>query len=213
MFKITVDFKDAQKFKNFIRSVEDTSKLFTAIEGGVTRVADTAVNKMKETIEDNRKNPARPGNKLENSIDWEQLINQPGKSVEIGIGNIATMTQAFAYWELINDGGTYVTKATHKVPTEFFGNDVNQPYIHKDTPFVTFAAGSAHTIEGIDFVGKALRHIESNLDKELKLIMAAYIEGMKKASTTGNKSTYVKAWGKNVRFGPPGSGGFSGSAR
>ena len=157
MVRLTVDWKDAKKFDQLIRYIENVP--FVRVEAEAANLADNAVNTMKEVINTERKNPARPDHKLENSIDWSQLINDPGKELVIGIGNIAKMTQEAPYWEMINDGATYVTKKTHVVPTTYFADP--------GSGFVTFKEGSTHVIEGIDYIGRAIR----NLDNELRTMM------------------------------------------
>jgi len=172
MVRLTVDWKDAKKFDQLIRYIENVP--FVRVEAEAANLADNAINTMKEVINTERKNPARPDHKLENSIDWSQLINDPGKELVIGIGNIAKMTQEAPYWEMINDGATYVTKKTHVVPTTYFASP--------ESDFITFKEGSTHTIEGIDFVGKAIR----NLDQELRTMMKnwgeEFLSGAVKAS-------------------------------
>ena len=173
MIRLTVDWKDGKKLENLIRYIENVP--FVRVEAEAANLADNAVNNMIQTIEDERKNPARPGvSKLQNSIDWSQLINDPGKELVIGIGNVAKMTQEAPYWEMINDGATYVTKKTHVVPTTFFADPISD--------FITFKEGSSHTITGIDFVGKAIR----NLDQELRTMMKnwgeEFLSGAAKAS-------------------------------
>jgi hypothetical protein len=198
MIRLTVDFKDAKKFDQLIRYIENAP--FVRIEAETANIADKTVNDMIQTIEDNRKQPARPGvSKLQNSIDWTQLINDPGKELVIGIGNIANMTKEAPYWEMINDGATYITKKTHVVPTTFFASP--------DSEFVTFKEGSSHTITGIDYIGKAIR----NLDKELREMMSKwgteFIGGAQKASEGHFGSTFIKAWGTRVTFKPEGKHG------
>jgi hypothetical protein len=127
---------------------------------------------MKEVINTERKNPARPDHKLENSITAETLDTTAG--VEVGIGNIAKMTAEAPYWEMINDGARYITKKTHIVPTTYFADPGNN--------FITFKEGSSHTIVGIDYVGKSIR----NLDKELREMMSKwgekFLSGMENSS-------------------------------
>jgi hypothetical protein len=66
-------------------------------------------------------------------------------------------------------------------------------------------------IEGLNYINKAIM----NLDKELKIVMeklgSKFITGAQQVNTGGK--TYVSAWGKNIRFGAPGTGGGMGQAR
>lgn len=156
MIKVTIDFKDAQKFNNLIRYIEDNAVYGEAQEAMKILGHHTADN-MRSTINTERKNPKRPDDKLVNAITAETLNTTGG--IEVGIGRISKLVAEAPYFELINDGGTYITKKTHVVPTTYFGDPGDG--------FVTFKEGSSHTITGIDYVGKAIR----NLDKELRTMM------------------------------------------
>ena len=156
MIKITVDFKDGVKMDNLIRYIEDNAVYGEAQEAMQTLGHHTADN-MRSIINIERKNPTRPDDKLVNAITAETLNTTGG--IEVGIGRIAKLVSEAPHWELINDGGTYITKKTHVVPTIYFAEPGNG--------FVTFKEGSSHTIIGIDYVGKAIR----NLDKELRDMM------------------------------------------
>ena len=127
---------------------------------------------MSEVINTERKNPTRPDDKLINAITAEPLNTVGG--IEMGIGRISTLIAEAPYFELINDGGTYVTKKTHVVPTTYFADP--------DSGFVTFKEGSSHTIEGINYVGIAIK----KLDQELKVMMekfgTKFINGAEKES-------------------------------
>lgn len=157
MFKIQIDFKDKQKLANLTRFIRD-NKFYFEIQEKLFDLGNNTAGYMKEVIESERKNPARPDHALENSITAEVLSSVGG--IEIGIGNIAKMTAEARYWELINDGGTYVTKKTHVVPTTYFAD--------ADSNFITFKEGSSHTIEGIDYVGKAVRRLDQELREAMK---------------------------------------------
>ena len=157
MIKIIAEFKDQKKISNLIRFIRDDKFYFEAQEK-VFELANNTAEHMKQVIESERKNPARPDHALENSITAETLSTVGG--IEVGIGNIAKMNAEARYWELINDGGTYVTKKTHVVPTTYFADP--------GTGFVTFKEGSSHTIDGIDYVGKAIRRMDEELREAMK---------------------------------------------
>ena len=161
MIKVTIDFRDAKKFDQLLRYIQN-NLVYAEAQESVRVLGHHTADKMKEVIETERKNPARPDHKLENSITAETLDTTAG--VEVGIGNIAKMTAEAPHWELINDGGQYVTKKTHVVPTTYFADP--------GSGFVIFKEGSTHIITGIDYVGKAIR----NLDKELRTMMEKWGE-------------------------------------
>jgi hypothetical protein len=192
MIKISVDFKDGKKFDQLIRYIQSDRAFFEA-QDVVRDLAYDTVSTMKEVINTERKNPTRPDLKLENAIAAEDISTTGG--VEIGIGRISTLIAKAPYFELINDGGTYITKKTHIVPTTYFADP--------GTGFVTFKEGSSHTITGIDYVGKAVRNLSINLHKKLNEWGAEYVKGMSNPDMFGR--TYVAKWGKKVQFGEPGS--------
>jgi hypothetical protein len=161
MIKVTIDFRDAKKFDQLLRYIQN-NLVYAEAQESVRVLGHHCADKMKEVIETERKNPARPDHKLENSITAETLSTTAG--IEVGIGNIAKMTAEAPHWELINDGGQYVTKKTHVVPTTYFADP--------GSGFVTFKEGSTHIITGIDYVGKAIR----NLDQELRTMMEKWGE-------------------------------------
>lgn len=171
MIKISIDFKDGKKFGNLIRYIQN-NLVYAESQEQMRILGHHAADKMRETINVERKNPARPDHKLENAITAETLNTTAG--VEVGIGRISTLKAEAPYFELINDGGTYVTKKTHIVPTTYFADP--------GTGFVTFKEGSSHTITGIDYVGKAVRNLDQELRTMMEKIGEQYIDGMKKAS-------------------------------
>jgi len=171
MIRITIDWKGEKGLNNLIRYIEN-NLLYAETQENVRILGHHTADKMHEVINTERKNPARPDHKLENAITAETLNTTSG--VEVGIGRISKLNVEAPYWEMINDGATYVTKKTHVVPTTYFADP--------GSGFVTFKEGSSHIIEGIDFIGKAIR----NLDQELRTMMEKWGEkflgGAEKAS-------------------------------
>ncbi len=156
MIRINIDFKDGKKFDSLIRYIEN-NLVYGEAQEHVRILGHHTADNMREIINTKRKNPKRPDDKLVNAITAETLNTTGG--VEVGVGRIAKLVAEAPYFELINDGGTYITKKTHSVPTTYFANPGDG--------FVTFKEGSSHTIIGIDYIGKAIR----NLDKELRNMM------------------------------------------
>ena len=171
MIKVEISWQGQKGLNNLIRYIEN-NLVYAEAQEGIRVLGHRTADNMRETIETERKNPARPDHKLENAITAETLNTTAG--VEVGIGRISKLNTEAPYWEMIDAGATYVTKKTHVVPTTYFADP--------GSGFVTFKEGSTHTIEGIDYVGKAIR----NLDKELRTMMeklgATFIDGVAKAS-------------------------------
>ena len=171
MIKVTIDFKDAKKFDQLIRYIQN-NLVYGEAQEEVKVLGHHCADKMREVINTERKNPKRPDDKLVNAITAETLNTTGG--IEMGIGRIATLVAEAPYFELINAGGTYITKKTHVVPTTYFADP--------GSGFVTFKEGSSHIIEGIDFVGKAVRELSIELHKKLDEWGAKFIGGAEKAS-------------------------------
>jgi len=166
MIHVHIDWQGKQGLENLIRYIENNTVYFEAQEQIRVLGHHTADN-MRDIINTERKRPTKASHKLDNAITAETLNTTGG--IEMGIGRISTLNSQAPYWEMINSGATYTTKTKHIVPFE-------------DGEFRTFKVGSTHVIDGIDFVGKAIR----NLDQELRIMMeklgATFISGAKKAS-------------------------------
>jgi hypothetical protein len=200
MIKIFIDWKGQKGFDGLIRYMKN-NLIYAESQEQIRILGHHAADNMRQTIEAERKNPARPDHKLENAITAETLNTTAG--VEVGIGRISVLKVEAPHWEMINDGGQYVTRETHIVPTTYFADP--------GSGFVTFKEGSVHVINGIDYVGKAVKNLDNELRDMMEKLGEQFTSGAEKASSGG--STYVSAWGKNVRFGAPGTGGGMGQAR
>lgn len=213
MITITVDWKDGKKFDNLIRYIENNNIYFEAQDQVLDLGQNTADN-MKETIKSSKKRHSF-GSNLEDNINAEILNTTAG--VEVGIGRISQLKGNAPYYEVLDAGG-YVPYSTVKgTPLGSFEGDRpssdvvsgNQNWERSGNKGFFMKPKTA--IEGIDYIGKAIR----NLDKELRIMMKnlgeKFVGDLKKESTSGG--TFVKSWGKNVRFGPPGTGANMGGAR
>lgn len=201
MIKINIDWKGKKGFDNLIRYIEN-NQLYGEMQIAAQTLAHHTADDMINTIEFYRLRPknAQKANPLyrglTNVITAERISTTGG--IEYGIGNIAKLNEQAPYWEMIDAGATYKTNETHIVP-------------FADGGFRTFKAGSLHTINGINYINHAILNLDKELEMVMKKLGTEFIKGMEKASSGG--STYVFAWGKNVRFGPSGTGGGMGQAR
>ena len=171
MIKVTIDFKDSKKLSNLIRYIQN-NLLHAEVQEQIRVLGHHAADNMRNTIETERKNPARPDHKLENAITAETLSTTAG--VDVGIGRISKLNAEAPYWEMINDGANYTTKQTHVVPTTYFADP--------GSGFVTFKEGSSHVIQGIEYVGKTIRKIDQELTIQMKKWGETFLGGMEKAS-------------------------------
>jgi hypothetical protein len=148
MIRISIDWQGKQGLDNLIRYIENNS-VYGEAQERIRILGHKTADNMRTTINEERKRPSKASHKLDESITAETLNTVGG--VEMGIGRISTLNTQAPYWEMLDKGAVYTTKTKHIVPFE-------------DGEFRTFQVGSSHVIEGIEFVGKAIR----NLDKELK---------------------------------------------
>jgi len=166
VIKISVDWQGKKGFENFMRYI-DNNLVYAEAQEEIRILGHHTADNMRSIINENRKRPTKASHKLDNAITAETLNTTGG--VEVGIGRIEKLNSEAPYWEMIDRGASYTTKKQHVVPFE-------------DGGFRTFKVGSTHVIEGIEFVGQAIR----NLDKELKTTMeklgAKFISDAEKAS-------------------------------
>jgi hypothetical protein len=171
VIKIFIDWQGKKGLDNLIRYI-DNNLVYGEAQEQIRVLGHRTADNMIETINTERKNPARPDNKLENAITAETLETTGG--VEVGIGRISKLNVEAPYWEMINEGATYVTKKTHVVPTTYFSDP--------GSGFITFKEGSTHIIEGIDFVGKAIRNLDQELRTMMEKLGATFLGGAANAS-------------------------------
>lgn len=172
MIKISIDSKNLEKGMNSLIRYIENNAVYGEAQEKIRILGHHTADYMKETINNERRNPKRPEDKLVNAITAETLNTVGG--IEVGIGRISKLIAEAPYFELINDGGTYITKKTHVIPTDYFADPGNG--------FITFKEGSSHTITGIDYVGKAIRNLDNELRITMEKLGAKFIDGMKKAS-------------------------------
>jgi hypothetical protein len=166
VIKISVDWRGKRGFENLIRYVQNNT-IYGEMQIQAQILAHHSADKMIDTIIEYRKRPEKNTGKLEGSITAERISTTGG--VEYGIGNIAKMNIIAPYWEMLNDGATYITRKEHIVPFE-------------DGEFRTFKVGSSHVIEGIDFVGRSIRNLEQELRDVLQKLGTDFINGMQRES-------------------------------
>jgi hypothetical protein len=166
MIKINIDWQGKKGLDNLIRYIEN-NLVYAEAQEQVRILGHHTADHMRNTINTERKRPEKASHNLDNSIIAETLGTTGG--VEIGIGRISTLNAQAPYWEMINDGASYTTRTHHIVPFE-------------DGEFRTFKVGSTHIIEGIDFVGKAIRNLDEELKEMIEKLGEKFINGAQTAS-------------------------------
>ena len=166
MIKVSIDWHGKEGLNNLIRYIEN-NLVYAQAQEDVRILGHHTADTMRSVINSERKRPAKASHKLDNAITSETLSTTGG--VEVGIGRISTLNTEAPYWEMINDGASYTTKKQHIVPFE-------------DGEFRTFKVGSTHVIEGIDFVGKAIRHLDEELKETMSKLGSKFINDMEKYS-------------------------------
>lgn len=167
MISVKIDWKDKNKFGKLYRYIEKLS--FVGAEGILTNLAEQSVETMKDTINSSRKRPDKGTHNLENSITVEEVLNDPGKKLIIGIGNIDKMNQEASYWEFIDVGG-YIPPAEWG----YFGEG-NPPIAGKSGELWTqtgdkkdFLMKPKKPIEGINYVQKGITYLRTNINKTIE---------------------------------------------
>lgn len=138
---------------------EVSGRIQFEMQDKLVELGEEAAETMKEVINSSRKNPDRGTHLLENNIKSEILSSTPAR-VEIGIGRIADLP---LYWDLINSGGTYITKKTHIVPTDYFTD--------RGSGFITFKEGSSHTIQPVRYVEISEEQLRAHIEREVIRLM------------------------------------------
>ena len=186
MIRISIDWKDGKKFDNLIRYIENNF-LYAQAQEGIRVLGHHTADKMRQVIDSERKRPDKGTHKLENSITAETLTTTGG--VEIGIGRISKMTEEAPYWEVLDRGG-YVPNYGNLVPLGAFipGEPIPNPKNFRQGNWevgegkYTFRA--TRPIEGIDYVGKSIRHLDSELKEMIIKLGGSWLQGMEKISVT-----------------------------
>ncbi len=179
MIRISIEFQGQKSFENLIRYIEN-NEIYGEAQEKIRVLGHHTADFMRNEINTSRKRPDKGTHILENSITAETLNVTGG--IEIGIGNIVKMNAEAPYWEVINNGG-YIPP----INLGYFGigeppsaNGSGQNWTHTGSS-KDFLMKPKKAIEGIDYVGKAIR----NLDKELRITMeelgAKFLNGLTKA--------------------------------
>ena len=166
MIRVTIDWKDGKKFDNLIRCIEN-NLLYAEAQEQIRVLGHHTADNMRQTINLERKRPSKASHNLDNAITAETLNTTAG--VEVGIGRISTLNAQAPYWEMIDSGAIYTTQKKHIVPFE-------------DGEFRTFDVGTSHMIEGIDFVGKAIRNLDNELREQMEKWGKKFLNEAEKAS-------------------------------
>lgn len=184
MININIEFRDARKFDNLIRYIEN-NLLYAEAQEYMLELADNTVENMRNTIRTEKKRPST-GEKLEQTIDKEILSTTAG--VDIGIGRISTLTKETPYWEVLNNGG-YIPNHGNFVPLGAFvpgepkpsASNFRQGNWEVGSGKYTFRA--KRPIEGIDYIGKAIRELDKDLKETIIKMGGTFIQGLEKAGS------------------------------
>jgi hypothetical protein len=158
---------DDRKFHNFVTAVGNINLL--KAEDTMFELADDIVSLMCNIIHTSRKRPDKGTHLLENSIDWEGLIDDPEKQVMIGIANIDKMTKEAPYWEVLDQGGYvpvpnigYFTSGSGLSGDRTTPNagSSGQTWVHTGKERRSYLMKPSKAIEGIDYIGYSLRQLD-----------------------------------------------------
>jgi hypothetical protein len=167
MIKISIDWQGKKGLENLIRYIENNT-LYGEMQVQAQILAHHTADNMKETISTSKKRPSL-GSNLEDNILAEPISTTGG--IEYGIGKISQLKTNAPYFEVLDVGG-YVPYSTRKgAPLGSFEGDKpiagGSGQNWERSGEKGFFMKPSKAIEGIDYVGKAIR----NLDQELRTTM------------------------------------------
>ena len=182
MIKVNIEFKDKLKFNNLIRYIEN-NLLYGELQAYMLDLADNTVKNMRNTISISKKRPSF-GNNLENSIE-ATIINTTG-GIDIGIGNVFKLKSQAPYFEVLDAGG-YVPYSTAKgAPLGTFEGSRPTPggagQNWERSGDKGYFMKPKKAMEGIDYIGKAIRNLDIELKAKIIQIGGTFLNGMSKSS-------------------------------
>lgn len=183
MIRISVDFKDAKKFSQIIRYIQN-NLVYPEAQEQVRILGHHVADNMRETINSSKKRPDKGTQRLENAITAETLETTGG--VEVGIGKIQKLKEEAPYFEVL-DGGGYVPPAN----VGFFGDNMRAPeaggygedWKHTGKGSGFYFMKPMKAIEGIHYISKAIAYLDRELKNLIIKLGGTFIKGIEKAST------------------------------
>jgi len=180
MIKIEINFTDGEKFEQLIRYIEGID--FVRAEAEVGELSDKVIESMKETINSSRKRPDKGTHKLENSLDWTEVLNDPGRQLIIGIGEVAKLMAEAPYFEVLDVGG-YIPNNGNFVPLGAFAPGEPRPNAGNFREG-NWEVGGKFTfkpkkaIEGIGYINKAIQNLDNDLRALVEKLGGMWLDGM-----------------------------------
>lgn len=184
MIKINVEWEGKKGLENLIRYI-DNNLIYGEAQEKITILGEKTAEHMRNTISTSKKRRSF-GNNLEDNIISE-IINSVG-GIEVGIGRISHLKTNAPYFEVLDKGGYIPYSTVGGAPLGSFEGDapnssvVSGNQIWERSGEKGFFMKPKSPIEGIDYIGKAIR----NLDKELKITMeelgAKFVNGLQQTS-------------------------------
>ena len=178
MIRIIIDWVGKKDFNNLIKYIE-SDRLYFEAQNLVNDLADKCVEDMQATITTSKKRPSL-GSNLEDNITKE-ILNSTG-GIEVGIGKISQLKTNAPYWEVLDQGG-YVPYSTAKGAP--LGSFYGEPPITGGSGANWERSGNkgffmrpSKAIEGIDFIGKAIRNLDKELQSSIESLLKDYTDNI-----------------------------------
>jgi hypothetical protein len=187
MIRISVDWQGKKGLENLIRYIQNNF-IYGEAQETMVELADKTVDHMRTTISTSKKRHSF-GNNLEKTIDKEILNTVSG--IDIGIGNISKLKTDAPYYEVLDAGG-YVPYSTRKAapPGSFEGDRADSSLIGGNQNWERsggegFYMKPKSPIEGLDYIGKAIRNLDNELKEAINKLGGKFFDGASKASRHG----------------------------
>jgi hypothetical protein len=182
MIRVSIDWQGKKGLDNLIRYIEN-NLVYAEAQEQIRVLGHHTADHMRNTISTSKKRHSF-GSNLEDNILAETLDTTGG--VEVGIGRISQLKANAPYFEVLDVGG-YVPYSTAKgAPLGSFEGDApsssvvsgNQNWERSGNK--GFFMKPKSPIEGIDYIGKAIRNLDKELKDTMEKLGAKFVGDMEK---------------------------------
>ena len=182
MIKLSVEWAGKKGFENLIRYIEN-NVIEMEVQKELKTLGQNTADHMKNTISTSKKRNSF-GHNLEDNINSENISDN-----EVGIGKISQLKTNAPYFEVLDVGG-YVPYSTRKgAPLGSFEGDApNSSVVSGNQNWERsgekgFFMKPKSPIEGIDYIGKAIRNLDKELTVALEQLGVKFMNDLQKVST------------------------------
>jgi hypothetical protein len=185
MIKITVETGSLYKgIDRLVRFIENSTRNYYEGQSAMADLGEKIRDNMRENIQSSKKRPDKGSHNLENAIESRVVDSTHG--IVVGIGEITRLEKDAPYFEVLDIGG-YIPPANLGYFTSGSGmsGDRAKPTSGASGQTWTHTGNGGdylmtprRAITGIDYIGKAGRFAEQELNKLVEDLGTKFIEGL-----------------------------------